>query len=229
MILSLAIFCIASATAFVQNHQTFVPSTFVLHAKKSGEGEIVQQHAFAVGSFVEFEEKKRVHVGKIERVEHKGNGGARYDVIDADGKKYGIADKSIRYSMSCPNSPGQAQKLYSDFCASQDSPLQTLEEKLEITPDLLEMVWEEYVDEDQSSSKTITAGSLVDVVHSHAASSIETYLAWQLLKTDLAHVFFKEIKDHGRVVAFKAKTKKAVDAAKDAFCRTHVDSEICFV
>ena len=54
-------------------------------------------------------------------------------------------------------------------------------------------------------------------------------MAWKLLKSEMAHVFFKEIKDHGRVVAFKAKTRKAVEAAKIGFCSTHQDHEICFV
>ena len=59
---------------------------------------------------------------------------------------------------------------------------------------------------------------------------MEKYYAWKLLQSDMAHIFFKEIKSNGRVVSFKAKTRKAVEAAKEMFCRTHQDeNEICFV
>jgi hypothetical protein len=49
-----------------------------MHSKKSGGDEVENQQAFAVGSFIEFVEKSRTHIGKIEAVEHKSSGGARY-------------------------------------------------------------------------------------------------------------------------------------------------------
>ena len=199
-----------------------------VYAKKSGD-DVVQQHAFSAGTFVEFQEKKRSHLGKITGVEHKGNGGARYTVTDSEGKNYGIADKQVLYSMPCPTSPGQAAKLYSEFCRCQDAPLSSIEDQLEVTSDLLEMAWEEVADDEENKDHTLTSDSFITLVHSHVASAMEKYLAWKLLKSDMSHVFFKEIKENGRVVAFKAKTRKAVDAAKETFCRTHEDSEICFV
>ena len=72
---------------------------------------MVQQQAIASGSFVEFCEKKRIHIGKIETVEHKASGGARYTVIDSSDHKYNIPDKDVRYAMPCPNSVGQAGKI----------------------------------------------------------------------------------------------------------------------
>jgi len=189
------------------------------------------QAAFGMGTFVEFQEKKRTHVGKILHIEFKANGGARYAVEDSEGKKYGIADKQVTYAIPCPTSPGKASKLYQDFCRAQDAPFDSLNAQLEMTPELLQMVWEEKSVEDEAVKDhgAVTPAGLIELVQGHAASSIEKYLAWKLLRTDLGHLFFKEIKESGRVVAFKAKTIKTVDAAKRAFCQSHTDSEICLV
>lgn len=178
---------------------------------------------------MEFQEKNRIHVGKIDTVEHTGSGIARYNVIDSEGKKYDIADKAVLYSMPRPDKPGQADKLFEEFCRAQDAPVMTLLDELDITPELLQMAWEEVAaEDDEGSDHMMTADSLIELVHSHAGSKMERYLAWKLLKTDMAHVFFKEIKDRGRVVSFKAKPEKAVEAAKQVFCKTHEDNEICF-
>jgi hypothetical protein len=127
--------------------------------------------------------------------------------------------------MNAPNSPGQATKLFDDFCAAHEASDKELESELQISSDLLEMVWEEssLVDNDLSPA------SLVELVHAHAASAIENYMAWRLLQTEEAHVFFKDIKDHGRIVSFKSKARKAVDAAKQGFCNSHQDSDLCLV
>lgn len=219
------------ACAFVA--RPYVPSASVsLHGKKDSGDEVVQQQAFPVGSFVEFEEKKRIHVGKIETVEHKSSGGARYAVIDSEGKKFNISDKAVRYSMACPNTPGQANKLYEQFISAQDAPMQSLQESLDVSPELLQMAWEEATEElEDQAHADLTPASFVELVHAHAASAMEKYLTWKLLQTDMAHVFFKEIKSHGRVVAFRAKPRKAVDNAKEMFCRDidNEDNELCFV
>ncbi|KAL7444116.1 hypothetical protein ACHAXM_009866 [Skeletonema potamos] len=209
-------------------------ATISLHGKKDSGDDVVQQHAFSVGSFIEFEEKKRIHVGKIDAVEHKSSGGARYSVTDSEGKKFNIPDKSVLYSMPAPNSPGQATKLYEDFIRAQDAPMQTLQKSLDVTPELLEMAWEEASEEAEDQHQAhadLTPASFVELVHAHAASAMEKYLTWKLLQSDMAHVFFKEIRSHGRVVAFRAKKKKEVDNAKDMFCRDidNSDNELCFV
>lgn len=234
-ILQVVCLCAAasSSSAFVVRPQPQIaaPTTRPLNSKKAtGGDDVVQQKSFSVGTFVEFQEKKRIHVGKIETVELKSNGGARYEVVDSEGRKFGIPDKDVLYAMPCPSTPGKADKLFDEFCQAQDAPAVSLQEQLDISPDLLQMAWEEVAaDDDADSDHLMTADSLIDLVHSHAASSMERYLAWKLLKTDMAHVFFKEIKDRGRVVAFKAKPGKSVEAAKQVFCKTHEDSEICFV
>ena len=140
-------------------------------------------------------------------------------------------DKDIRYSMSCPNSPGQASKLYDDFCQAQDTPVQSIQDAIDVTPDLLEMAWEEAaIEDEEGSTSTMTPASFIELVHAHVATSMEKYLAWKYLQSDMSHIFFKEIRSNGRVVSFKAKTRKAVDATRDVFCRTHQDEdEICFV
>mmetsp|Transcript_42558 Transcript_42558/g.102943 ORF Transcript_42558/g.102943 Transcript_42558/m.102943 type:complete len:262 (+) Transcript_42558:3-788(+) len=223
-----ALFLSAEVTAFqsLSSSAHHHRPPIVLNSKKSdGDGEALAQHAYAVGTFIEFEEKKRVHIGTIEDKEHKANGGARYKVVDKDGKHFSIADKAVHFAMAAPNSPGQATKLFDEFCAAHDFSEKDLETKLEISPDLLEMAWEEANVEDTN----LTPDSLVELVHAHAASAIEKYMAWRLLQTEQSHVFFKSIKDHGKTVSFKAKARKAVDAAKQAFCNSHQDSDLCLV
>ena len=51
----------------------------MLVKQQGGAGDaVVQQKAVESGSFVQFVEKKRTHIGKIDAVEHKSSGGARY-------------------------------------------------------------------------------------------------------------------------------------------------------
>ncbi|KAL7464206.1 hypothetical protein ACHAXS_004543 [Conticribra weissflogii] len=220
-----------TTTAFVPIKCSTLPQSCLSSKKAEADGDVHQQQTFAIGTFVEFTEKNRVHIGKIQSVEHKSSGGARYKVLDSEEKLFDIADKNIKYSIPCPNSPGQANKLYEEFCRAQDVPVQSIQEKLDVTPELLEMAWEEAAEEneDEGSSHLITSASFIESVHAHAASAMEKYLAWKLLQSDMSHVFFKEIKENGRVVAFKAKTRKAVQNAKEMFCRNHEDSELCFV
>ena len=160
---------------------------------------------------------------------------------------FNIPDKDVKYCMTCPNSPGQAEKLYNEFCKAQDSPIKSIEDEIDVSAELLQMAWEEAAEESEqeSSSRNLTPASFIELVHAHAASAMEKYLAWKYLQSEQAHVFFKEIKSNGtvsrcemyfrifwsfltnhvaiwpclfltgRVVSFKAKTRKAVDNAKD--------------
>lgn len=222
-----------SAAMTITSICTPLPPARMLHYSSKHDtdiDDIAQQQVIPVGTFVEFEEKKRTHIGKIESVEHKSSGGGapRYHIIDSEGKKWDMADKAILYSMPCPNSPGQAETLFQEFCRAQDAPADTLQAELDISPELLEMAWEEVFNNVEDENHMLTASFFIELVQGHAASAMEKYLAWKLLRTEMAHVFFKEIKHHGRVVAFKAKTRKAVDAAKEAFCKSHADNEICF-
>jgi len=188
----------------------------------------VQQPAYTPGTLVEFSEKKRVHTGKILSAANKSNGGSRYEVEDHDGHKFSIADKAVNYAMPfSPNDEKKIKQLFDEFAAALEEPEMELRSDLEISPELLEMAWEETLED---NAHELTPKSLVDLVHSHPASAIEAYKAWRLMRTDMAHIFFREVKEHGRVVTFKAKDKKAVDAAKIAFCRSpdHADDETCY-
>jgi len=199
-----------------------------LMAKGSNESEVHKAPAFAVGTIVEFSEKSREHVGRITAVEYKSNGGARYSVTDDLGKVFHIADKSVAFGLSAPNTPGAAERLFNDFSEAHLISEMELRGKLEVTPDLLEMAWEECSED----SIDLTPKNFIELLHAHAASAIETYMAWRLLKADISHVFFKDLKHNGRIVAFKAKARKGVDAAKQAFCSNpdHSDeSDFCFV
>ena len=70
---------LSSAAAFVAITPEIARSqSTCIYAKKDAGDEVVNQQTFAAGSFVEFVEKKRTHIGKIDSVEHKSSGGARY-------------------------------------------------------------------------------------------------------------------------------------------------------
>ena len=215
----------SSVRAFLPQHVTQhpVPPTVVLQSKKDKDDGLVKHASFGVGTFIEFAEKKhteRIHVGTVTKVQHKANGGALYDITDSDNKQYqNVADKAIQFVMNPPNSPGPAQQLFREFCAAQTASVDDLQTALEISPELLELAWEEATaDADPDHPHEITPDSLITLCHSHTASNIETYQAWRLLQSDLSHIFFKEIKDHGRIASFKAKARKTVDTAKRAFC-----------
>jgi len=164
-------------------------------------------------------------MGKIEEVEHKSNGGTRYSVEDSDGHHFNIADKAVHFSVNPPNSPGPANKLYLELIAAQKASEAELQSKLDISPEILELAWEEALE----SEKGLTPDGLIELVHSHAASAVEKYQAWRFLQSDLAHVFFKDTKDHGRITSFKVKARKAVENAKKAFCNSHEESELCLI
>ena len=233
--LSFVTLCLSGSPYFINAFQVLnrqAPQSFVYadsktssQAKKSGD-DVVQQYAFPVGTFIEFEEKNREHIGKIAKLEHKISGGARYLVVDHEGKQYDIPDKAVRFAMHPPNSPAASDKLFEQFLAAHDATEESIQSKLQISPEILEIAWEE---SNETDDHLLTPSALVDLVHSHAASAIEKYMAWKLLRTEMAHIFFKEIKDHGRVVSFKAKARKAVEAAKETFCNSHNGNDLCLV
>lgn len=206
-------------------HQRTTNKFCSLHAKKGGD-EAFHPTVYPVGTFIEFEEKSRDHVGKITKMDHTTSGTTRYHVMDQDGKQYEIADKAVQFAIHPPNSPVASEKLFEDFVAAHDASESSLQSQLSISPEVLEIAWEEF---SETEDHLLTPSALVDLVHSHTASALEKYMAWKILRTELAHVFFKEIKDHGRVVAFKAKTAKTVEAAKETFCHSHHDSDLCLV
>ena len=110
--------------------------------KKGGDAdEDAPSHAFSVGTFVEFEEKTRVHVGKILESEIN-NGGARYEIEDNAGKQYHVADKAVNFAIPAPNSPAAASKLFDAFCKASEVSEKDLRAKLDISTELLKLAWE---------------------------------------------------------------------------------------
>jgi len=162
-------------------------------------------------------------------VTYKSNGSARYEVEEYPSHKlFSIADKEVTYSIPAPNTDKLAEKLLLEFEHAQGISELDIRQEIDISPELLEMAWEETARDGQASE--LTPGELVELIHSHLASHIENYMAWRLLRADIGHVFFKDIKDHGRVVSFKAKPVKSVEAAKYTFCSIRNDEQgFCFV
>jgi len=222
------VICSVQINAFMAplEKPSFLTQTY---GSKISLDDVPQQKSLASGTIVEFIEKKRVHAGKIIAVQHKSNGAARYDVEDHDGHKFNIADKAVNYSMAISaNEERNIMKIFDDFAAALEETETKLRSDLDISPELLEMAWEE---KNEDESHELTPDHLINLIHSHAASKLETYKAWRLLRTNMAHVFFKEIKDHGRVVAFKAKAQKTVEAAKETFCKNpdNAMDDFCWV
>lgn len=115
------------------------------------ETEVQQQHALTKGSIVEFEEKGRKHIGTIQSAEHNANGKARYTIVVQDGEvehKYDVADKEVLFSTPRPTNEKQAVALIASFLEVQEAEESVLLQKLGVTPELLEMAWEETIYEE---------------------------------------------------------------------------------
>jgi hypothetical protein len=215
----IALYCITS--------QAFRPSILVTQLGSTKTAD--EQTALGEGTLVEFAEKSRTHIGKILQVERKSNGSVRYEVEEHPSKKhYSIADKEVTYSIPAPPTPKKAAKLLEELEHAQAVSETELRNEIGITPELLEMAWEEVAaDEEQHGLMTSTA--LIELIHSHSATQIENYMAWRLLKAEVGHVFFKELKENGRVKSFKPKNAKSVMAAKANFCAEHQEErDFCF-
>jgi hypothetical protein len=234
-----------SSDNFLTNHvlcsQLFVPCLHIqassqafsrcvdLKSQKHDDDLVVNKQALSVGALVEFTEKGRLHFGKIETSEHKSNGGARYTVMDSHGQRFSIAEKAVTYAIPPLTNERGAEQLFNELAAAQEASEETLLKKLDLSPDLLEIAWEEAAS-DEAEFHEVTPRSFIELIHSHAASKVEAYMAWRYLKMQHAHVFFTELKQNGRVAAFKAKNEKAVEAAKATFCSQHPeDVEFCLV
>lgn len=175
---------------------------------------------------MEFKEKNREHVGKIIDVERKSDGSARYEVEEFPSGKhfFSIAGKEVSFTIPAPTNDKQADKLLKQLEHAHAITEDQLSKELDLTPELLEMAWEEAAATD-SDDDQMTPNELVELVHSHKADHIEKYEAWRLLRSEIGHIFFKEIKEHGRVVAFKAKPRHSVEASKDMFRNNHMDDK----
>ena len=133
------------------------------------------------------------------------------------GKHYSIADKEVSYNVPAPTNEKQAEALLKDLEQAHSMEEPQLIQDLDIDAELLEMAWEEA----QEEETVLTPDGLVELCHSAKPSHVKKYEAWRLLKSEIGHVFFKELKEKGRVVAFKAKGRSSVEASKDQFLHNH--------
>jgi hypothetical protein len=170
-------------------------------------------------------------MGRIIGTDHKASRGARYVVKDDHDKQFSIADKQVSFSIPGPVNEHKAPLEFEQLCAVQTSSEHALRERLAVSADLLEMAWEETVGTSSGEQESLlTPSTFIHLLHSHTPDHVEAYAAWRFLRTDIAHIFFKEMKDHGRVVSFKAKDNKSVTAAKASFCQSHTDeNDFCYV
>mmetsp|Transcript_17988 Transcript_17988/g.34043 ORF Transcript_17988/g.34043 Transcript_17988/m.34043 type:complete len:237 (-) Transcript_17988:498-1208(-) len=224
---------IAASTAFVlpPSNTYDKQRSFATFAKKNSGDDVAQKQALPIGALVEFEEKGRVHIGKVIEVMPKSNGANRYDILDHEGLKFkNVGEKEINFATPVQKSASAEQKLMADLVKTQEESTDMLLKDLGVSTDLLEMAWMEAASEGTESNE-LTPDSFFSMIHSKAASMSEKYKAWRLLKTDLARVFFKDLKQNGRVVAFKAKAEDTVEAAKRTFCSSDQNQsvEFCFV
>jgi hypothetical protein len=202
--------------------------SFCTRIASAKDADIERNHpVFPPGTIVEFTEKNREHVGKIIELERKKNSGAtRYDVEEfPSGKHFSIADKEVTFTIPAPTNIKQADKLLEQLEHAHAISEEELSKELDLTPELLEMAWEESTATDGGHEEVLTPNQLVELVHSHKANHIEKYEAWRLLRSEIGHIFFKEIKENGRVVAFKAKPRDSVEASKHTFWNNHKDNK----
>eukprot|EP00613_Pedinella_sp_CCMP2098_P006597 CAMPEP_0171596900 /NCGR_PEP_ID=MMETSP0990-20121206/2218_1 /TAXON_ID=483369 /ORGANISM="non described non described, Strain CCMP2098" /LENGTH=199 /DNA_ID=CAMNT_0012158185 /DNA_START=195 /DNA_END=794 /DNA_ORIENTATION=+ len=183
-----------------------------------------------IGSICEFDDGKgRTYIGSLVATEHKSNGGARFEMMGANGNTYHIGEKSVTFSTPPPANPKECAKLLKDLNKAHGEDAVELRMALNVDAELIALAWEETDSLMEYSgsqewplphSDTITAGAFLELVSGAPANSpAEKYRAWRLLGfTELGHIFFKAIKEKGRVTSFRAKTAKAVEDAKKAFC-----------
>jgi len=229
-VVSVALTMLAPIYAFIgPTGASRKPHFVICRSKHSVIDGLDPNPALPVGAFVEFEEKGRRHMGRVRVMEHKINGGVRYMVHDVLHNEFNIADKQVSFSVPAPVNDKKALLEFDQLCAVLACSDQNLRERLNVSSDLLEMAWEETLGSSDHEA-VVTPCSFFDLLHSYSADHVETYAVWRFLRTEIAHVFFKELKNHGRVVSFKAKDIKAVEAAKAAYCHSHPDgAEFCYV
>jgi len=217
----IALALVATTEAFLSvphRRRSLVPSV-AGKKDKSEDGETVQQkQQVAMGSICEFDDSKgHEFIGKITNCEHKANGNNRYDLETLEGKLFNVAEKQLHFIAPPPANPKEHTRLFKEIDASHMASVADLTKSLDLDPEVLELAWEESSSELEGMLATDT---FVELVHSRKPiDSVEAYRAWRFLMTDLGTVFFKSIKENGRVMAFKAKTEAAVEAAKTMFCK----------
>ena len=179
------------------------------------------------GTICEFSEKGgKTFVGVIKSSESKSKGGARYELADETGALHSIAEKQLTFVGKVVE-PKNIAKTLGEFADTLHANSKNLCNQLGIDAELFMLAWETAAEEEEGD--LYVDGFFQHMLSRKTNSLEERYKAWRLLTSDVGHLFFKELKTNGRVDHWKAKTVKAVDAAKQQFCASHDEPEFCFV
>mmetsp|Transcript_24577 Transcript_24577/g.77010 ORF Transcript_24577/g.77010 Transcript_24577/m.77010 type:complete len:230 (-) Transcript_24577:144-833(-) len=177
----------------------------------SDEAELPSLHG--VGSICEFDEGKQGHarglLGVIIKAESKAKGGARYEVLDADGRTHPIKAAQVRATFAASKKlkdPLDAPLVLADYVrVAEKAPTE-----LGVEPEMLEVAWELASEADAPLSAKQILGVIDEAL---CASPVQLFAAYRLLTSEVGRVFFKAIGDK-----YKAKAAKAVAASKSALC-----------
>jgi hypothetical protein len=181
------------------------------------------------GSIVEFHDpshgagKNHPVLGLVQGCEFKAKGGARVNIIDADGGKHSVGEKALHIILpptkKKETEPAEILKEYATVMEQGAT-------ELGVDPELLELAWSECVEMDKASFTPKSVVSLID--ESLCKTPLQKYKAFRLLTSDLGKVFFKALGHN----MYKAKTGKSVRVSKENWCRAddHAQvQEFCFV
>mmetsp|Transcript_2635 Transcript_2635/g.8776 ORF Transcript_2635/g.8776 Transcript_2635/m.8776 type:complete len:238 (-) Transcript_2635:132-845(-) len=166
-----------------------------------------------VGSICEFDEGKQGHarglLGVIIKAESKAKGGARYEVLDVDGRTHPIKAAQVRATFAASKKlkdPLDAPLVLADYVSvAEKAPTE-----LGVEPEMLEVAWELASEADAPLSAKQILGVIDEAL---CASPVQLFAAYRLLTSEVGRVFFKAIGDK-----YKAKAAKAVAASKSALC-----------
>jgi hypothetical protein len=183
---------------------------------------------FDANSIVEFHDPKHGSgdqvpvLGLIQGIEFKAKGGARLQIVDANGNAHAVAEKAIHVNLGAYKGK---LKEPAAILADYEGIMSLAPVELGVDPEDLEMAWELASETDEGSFSPKFVLQLIDDGFFKAPT--DAYRAFRLLSSDLGKVFFKNLGGNH----FKPKPKKAVQASKDNWCRElqEPQQEWCFV
>jgi hypothetical protein len=209
--------------------QPLVARTSVLNLKKAPDEtpEERPQVQISDNAIVEFNDPKHGSgaapsiLGLVKGVEYKAKGGARIQIMDANGAMHTVPEKDIHVNLG--SYKGKLQET-GDILKEYHQVMELEATQLGVDPELLEMAWELAAETDQKSHTSKFLMSLVD--EGFFKSQLDSYKAFRLLTSDMGRIFFKSLNGN----EYKAKAAKAVKASKENWCKSlKGEEEWCFV
>jgi hypothetical protein len=164
-------------------------------------------------------------LGMIVETMTKAKGGRRYTLVTPGEGKASIAGSQV--SMVIPGGGKWKEKDLAVFqtlsATASKSPSKIVD------PEVLQLAWEELVDE--SSSEGVSLSALVELIEGSKPDAKAAYSAFVAMTTsDYGRLFFTTLKKGSqRAVRYKAKARKHVAAALQTYCQTHEDAALCLV